>query len=134
MKNIIDTLTECAKTFAAAVAVAGLDQTLIKSGPFTVFAPSDAAFAAVQQDLDRLLEPGNTDKLAKMLNAHIVHGKILAADLQDGQILTSLENDLLRISINNGVWRMNSAEVTSADIEASNGVIHMLDEVCLNTD
>ncbi|MDX1903359.1 MAG: fasciclin domain-containing protein [Thermonemataceae bacterium] len=90
-KNIVALATESAKTLAAAVKAAGLVETLEGKGPFTVFAPTDAAFSAIQKDVDNLLKPENKAKLAKVLNYHVVSGKHMAAELKDGQELTTVE-------------------------------------------
>jgi len=122
--------TDC-KTLAAAVTAAGLIETLQGDGPFTVFAPTDEAFAAIQSDVDTLLKPENKDKLAKILTYHVVSGKTMADDLEDGQELTTVEGSTLKVKIQNGSVIIGNAKVTSADIEAANGVIHVIDKVLL---
>ena len=130
-KDIVDIASESAKTLAAAVTAAGLVETLQGTGPFTVFAPTDAAFAAIQKDVDNLLKPENKAKLSKVLTYHVVSGKAMAADLKDGQMITTVEGSKLKVSIKNGKVMINNANVISADIPASNGVIHVIDKVVM---
>ncbi len=125
--------TDC-KTLAAAVKAAGLVETLQGKGPFTVFAPTDAAFAAIQSEVDKLLKPENKAKLAKILTYHVVSGKMEAADLEDGQELTTVEGSKLKVMVKGGKVMVGNAHVTSADISASNGVIHVIDKVLLPHD
>jgi uncharacterized surface protein with fasciclin (FAS1) repeats len=129
--DIVAIATSSAKTLAAAVTAAGLVDTLQGDGPFTVFAPTDAAFADIQSAVDDLLKPENKEKLATILTYHVVSGKALAADLSDGQELTTVEGGKLKVSITNGKVMIGDAAVTSADIVASNGVIHVIDKVLL---
>lgn len=128
-KDIVEIATESAKTLAAAVTAAGLVETLQSDGPFTVFAPTDAAFADIQKDVDNLLKPENKAKLSNVLTYHVVVGKIMAADLQDGQELTTVQGGKLKVSIKNGKVMINGANVVTADVSASNGVIHVIDKV-----
>jgi transforming growth factor-beta-induced protein len=130
-KDIVDIAVESAKTLAAAVTAAGLVETLRGNGPFTVFAPTDAAFASIQKEVDNLLKPENKTKLTKVLTYHVVYGKLMAADLKDGQLLTTVEGSQLRIAIKNGKVMINDAVVATADVNASNGVIHVIDKVVL---
>jgi len=132
--DIVAIATTSAKTLAAAVQAAGLVETLQGDGPFTVFAPTDAAFASIQSDVDQLLEPENKAKLAKILTYHVVSGKMHAADLKDGQELTTVEGGKLHVVIKDGTVTVGDATVTSADIIASNGVIHVIDKVLLPND
>ncbi|MFM9952344.1 MAG: fasciclin domain-containing protein, partial [Saprospiraceae bacterium] len=106
-------------------------ETLQGDGPFTVFAPTDAAFAAIQSDVDTLLKPENKAKLANILTYHVVSGKAMAADLKDGQELTTVQGGKLKVSIKDGKVMVNGANVTSADVQASNGVVHVIDKVIL---
>jgi transforming growth factor-beta-induced protein len=128
-KDIVEIATESAKTLAAAVTAAGLVETLQSDGPFTVFAPTDAAFADIQKDVDNLLKPENKAKLSNVLTYHVVAGKIMAADLQDGQEITTVQGGKLKVSIKNGKVMINGANVIAADVSASNGVIHVIDKV-----
>ena len=130
-KDIVGIASESAKTLAAAVTAAGLVQTLQGSGPFTVFAPNDAAFAAIQKDVDSLLKPENKAKLTSILTYHVVSGKTMAADLKDGQELTTVEGGKLKVSIKDGKVMINGANVIAADVSASNGVVHVIDKVIL---
>lgn len=129
--DIVAIASESAKTLAAAVTAAGLVETLQGNGPFTVFAPTDAAFAAIQKDVDNLLKPENKAKLANILTYHVVAGKAMAADLMDGQELTTVQGTKLKVSVKNGKVMINGANVVSADIPASNGVIHVIDKVMM---
>lgn len=122
--------TDC-KTLAAAVKAAGLVETLQGKGPFTVFAPTDAAFAAIQSEVDKLLKPESKQKLSKILTYHVVSGKMKAADLKDGQELTTVEGSKLKVMVKDGKVMVGDAKVTTADISASNGVIHVIDKVLL---
>lgn len=125
--------TDC-KTLAAAVNAAGLVETLQGNGPFTVFAPTDAAFASIQSEVDKLLKPENKSKLSKILTYHVVSGKMNASDLKDGQELTTVEGSKLKVAVRDGKVTVGNANVTSADISASNGVIHVIDKVLLPKD
>jgi uncharacterized surface protein with fasciclin (FAS1) repeats len=130
-KDIVNIATESAKTLTAAVKAADLVKTLQGAGPFTVFAPTDAAFAAIQKDVDNLLKPENKAKLAKVLIFHVVSGKLLASQLKDGQELTTVEGEKIKVSIKDNKVSVGGAHVTSADILASNGVIHVIDKVLM---
>lgn len=130
-KDIVEIASESAKTLAAAVTAAGLVETLQGPGPFTVFAPTDAAFAAIQEDVDNLLKPENKAKLADILTFHVVSGNAMAADLEDGQELTTVQGGKLKVSINGDNVMIGDAQVTMADVEASNGVVHLIDKVLM---
>jgi uncharacterized surface protein with fasciclin (FAS1) repeats len=130
-KDIVAIALESAKTLAAAVKAADLVKTLQGSGPFTVFAPTDAAFTSIQKEVDTLLKPENKSKLAKVLTHHVVSGKLHAADLKDGHELKTSEGSKLKVHVVNGKVMVGDAHVTSADINASNGVIHLIDKVLL---
>ena len=117
-------------TLVAAVTAADLVETLSGEGPFTVFAPTDEAFAALPAGvLDALLLPENKATLAKILTYHVVSGKVMAADVTDGDVAT-VEGSTIKLSTANGVT-VNGANVISADVAASNGVIHAIDAVIL---
>jgi uncharacterized surface protein with fasciclin (FAS1) repeats len=133
-KDIVAIATTDAKTLAAAVKAAGLVETLQGKGPFTVFAPTDAAFRAIQSDVDKLLKPENKSKLSKILTYHVVSGKMKAADLEDGQELTTVEGGKLKVMVKGGNVTVGGAKVNIADITASNGVIHVIDKVLLPKD
>lgn len=130
-KNIVGIASESAKTLAAAVTAAGLVETLQGSGPFTVFAPTDGAFAAIQKDVDELLKPENKKKLTDILTYHVVSGNAMAADLKDGQELTTVQGGKLKVSIKGDKVMINDANVTMADVAASNGVVHVIDKVLM---
>jgi len=130
-KDIVAIATSDAKTLTAAVKAAGLVETLQGKGPFTVFAPTDAAFAAIQSDVDKLLKPESKAKLSNILKYHVVSGKLKAEDLKDGQELTTVEGSKLKVAVKDGKVTVGNAKVTSADISASNGVVHVIDKVLL---
>ena len=120
-------------TLVAAVAAAGLVETLQGEGPFTVFAPTNDAFAALPAGLvDKLLLPENKDLLVKILTYHVVSGTVLAADVTAGEVPT-VEGQNITITTDMGV-QVNGATVTATDIIASNGVIHVIDAVILPPD
>ena len=119
------------KTLVAAVQAAGLAETLSGPGPFTVFAPTDEAFAALPAGvLDKLLLPENKDLLAKILTYHVVSGKVMAADVKAGDV-TSVEGSAIAVTTDGGVKLNGTANVVTTDIAASNGVIHVIDAVIL---
>ena len=130
-KDIVAIASESAKTLAAAVTAADLVKTLQGEGPFTVFAPTDAAFAAIQNDVDNLLKPENKAKLADILTYHVVSGSAMAADLEDGQELTTVQGGKLKVAINGDNVMIGDAKVTMADVAASNGVVHVIDKVLM---
>ena len=130
-KDIVAIASESAKTLAAAVTVAGLVETLKGAGPFTVFAPTDAAFSAIQKDVDNLLKPENKAKLADILTYHVVSGNAMAADLEDGQELTTVQGGKLKVAIKGDKVMIGDAQVTLADVAASNGVVHVIDKVLM---
>lgn len=119
-------------TLVAAVTAAGLVETLSGPGPFTIFAPTNAAFTALPAGtVEGLLKPESKDKLTSILTYHVVSGNVLAADLTDGQKVITLNGQELTVSIANGVVKINGATVTAADLAGSNGVIHVIDGVIL---
>ena len=130
-KNIVALATESAKTLAAAVIAADLVKTLEGTGPFTVFAPTDAAFAAIQKDVDSLLKPENKAKLTKILTYHVVIGNHMADELKDGTELTTVQGGKLKVSVQGGKVKIDGANVTTADVAASNGVVHLIDKVLM---
>ncbi len=119
-------------TLVAAVQAAGLVETLQGPGPFTVFAPTNAAFDALPAGLvAKLLLPENKDTLVKILTYHVVGSKVMAADVAAGDV-TSVEGSPITITVDGGTVKLNdSATVTATDVEASNGVIHVIDAVIL---
>jgi transforming growth factor-beta-induced protein len=133
-KDIVDTAVAAGdfKTLVTAVQAAGLVETLKGPGPFTVFAPTDAAFAAVPKaTLDALLaDPKGA--LTDVLTYHVVPGKVMASDLSDGMTLTTVNGAALPVTVNaDGTVMVGDATVTTADIETSNGVIHVIDKVLI---
>lgn len=133
-KDIVDTAVEAGQfsTLVAAVDAADLVETLKGEGPFTVFAPTDEAFAALPAGtVEDLLKPENKDQLVAVLTYHVVPGKVMSTDIA-GQSLevASVQGSELAINAMNGVT-VDGASVVSADIEASNGVIHVIDQVIL---
>lgn len=125
--------TEGFSTLVAALGAAGLVDTLNGEGPFTVFAPTDDAFAALPPGLvDALLLPENKETLTKILTYHVVPGAVMAADVTDGDVAT-VEGQTVALSTADGVT-VNGAKVIQADIVADNGVIHVIDAVILPPD
>jgi uncharacterized surface protein with fasciclin (FAS1) repeats len=127
-------LTEPTTTLARAVLAAGLDDDLMGTGPFTVFAPVNSAFGAVDAyTLGALLEAGNVDILTRVLGYHVIVGEeILAADLTDGAMRTTLEGGMLTFDLSTpGDPMVNGVSITDPDIRVENGVIHLVDEVIL---
>jgi uncharacterized surface protein with fasciclin (FAS1) repeats len=132
-KDIVDTATEAGSftTLLAAAEAAGLVETLKGEGPFTVFAPNDEAFAALPAGtVDNLLLPENKDQLVAILTYHVVPGKVMSGDLTDDMTAATVEGDNITIDLDNGVM-VNDANVVTPDIEASNGVIHVIDKVIM---
>ncbi len=118
-------------TLLAAAEAAGLVETLKGEGPFTVFAPTDAAFEALPEGtVESLLMPENKAQLTSILTYHVVPGKVMSGDLTDGMTATTVEGGDITIDLGDGVM-VNDANVVSADIEASNGVIHVIDKVIM---
>ena len=118
------------ETLVAAVLAAGLSTTLSGEGPFTVFAPTNAAFEALPAGLlGKLLEPKNKAVLAKILAYHVVPGKVMSADLKAGKIAT-VEGSDITVSTSGGL-KVNQATIAAADVEATNGVIHVIDAIIL---
>jgi uncharacterized surface protein with fasciclin (FAS1) repeats len=132
-KDIVDTAVAAGSfnTLAAALTAAGLVETLKGPGPFTVFAPTDEAFKALPAGtVDELLKPENKDKLVAVLTYHVVPGKVMSTDLSNGMKAKTVQGAEVTIMTEGGVM-VNDAKVTQADIEASNGVIHVIDKVIL---
>lgn len=118
-------------TLVAAVEAAGLVDTLNGEGPFTVFAPTDEAFAALPEGLlEALLLEENRDVLVQILTYHVVSGSVLAADVTSGDV-PSVEGSAITIEVGDSVTLNGSAVVTATDVLASNGVIHVIDAVIL---
>ena len=121
-------------TLVAAVKAAGLVETLSGKGPFTVFAPTNDAFAKLPKGtVEELLKPENKDKLTGILTYHVVAGKVMAADAikLDGKNAKTVNGQEIAIKVMDGKVKINDATVTAADIVGSNGVIHVIDTVLL---
>jgi uncharacterized surface protein with fasciclin (FAS1) repeats len=133
-QDIVDTAVAAGqfKTLAAALSGAGLANTLKDQGPFTVFAPTDAAFAKLPAGtVESLLKPENRDKLTAILTYHVVPGRVMAADVGKLQEAKTVNGKMLTVSTKGGGVMINDAKVTATDIAASNGVIHVIDSVIL---
>lgn len=132
--DLVDTAVAAGQfeTLVAAVQAADLVDTLQGEGPFTVFAPTDEAFAALPAGtLDELLMPENRERLQAILTYHVVSGKVMADDAMGLARAVTVQGQDLSITAENGSVRINEARVIQADIEASNGVIHVIDGVLL---
>ena len=131
--DIVDTAVGAGNftTLVAAVQAAGLVDTLKGEGPFTVFAPTDAAFAALPAGtVEDLLKPENKDKLVSILTYHVVSGKVMSGDLSEGMKAATVQGGEVTITLDGGA-KVNGATISAADIEATNGVIHVIDAVIL---
>jgi uncharacterized surface protein with fasciclin (FAS1) repeats len=117
-------------TLVAAVQAAGLVETLQSDGPFTVFAPTDEAFAKLPEGTVEALI-ANPDKLRAILLYHVVPGKVMAADVVNLNSATTAQGSDVKIALADGGVRINNANVTATDIETSNGVIHVIDTVII---
>ena len=135
MSNLIETAVAAGnfKTLAAALTAGSLVDTLSGAGPFTVFAPTDAAFAKIPKaDLDALL--ADKAKLTKVLTYHVLPGKVMAADvtkMKDGSKVKTVQGAELTVHLQGGHVQLNNSNVTNTDINASNGVIHAIDTVLM---
>ena len=132
-KDIVDTAIGAGSftTLVAAIQAAGLVATLKGEGPFTVFAPTDEAFAALPEGtVQTLLLPENKDKLISILTYHVVSGKVMSGALSNNMVAETVQGGQVKIMTTGGVT-VNGANVITADIEASNGVIHVIDAVIL---
>lgn len=133
-KDIVDVAVGAGQfnTLAAALKAAGLVDTLKGDGPFTVFAPTDSAFAKLPEGtVESLLKPENKDKLIAVLTYHVVAGKVLASDVVKLKSATTVNGSDVKISLVNGGVMVDAANVVKTDIGASNGVIHVIDSVIL---
>lgn len=133
-KDIVSTAIEAGSfnTLATALEAAGLVELLQGEGPFTVFAPTDEAFAALPEGvLEQLLQPENKDLLVKILTYHVVaNAKVMSSDIIPGEVATA-EGSPIVIQVEDGKVMVNNSTITQADIEASNGVIHVIDQVMI---
>ena len=132
--DIVDTAVGAGSftTLVAAVQAAGLVDTLKGEGPFTVFAPTDEAFAALPEGtVESLLLPENKDQLVSILTYHVIPGKVMSGDIAGKQMeVTTVQGSMANVDATSGVM-IDGANVVTADIEASNGVIHVIDAVIL---
>jgi len=132
--DIVDTAVAAGSfnTLATALKAAGLVETLKGPGPFTVFAPTDEAFAKLPAGtLESLLKPENKAKLAGILTYHVVAGKVMAADVVKLTSAKTVNGQSVKIAVDGGKVKVNDANVVKTDIGASNGVIHVIDAVLL---
>jgi uncharacterized surface protein with fasciclin (FAS1) repeats len=133
-KDVVDTAIEAGKfkMLAAALEAAGLVATLKGTGPFTVFAPTDEAFARLPAGtVENLLRPESKQKLTDILTYHVVAGKVMAADVAGIDEAKSVNGKMIDIEVEGATVKVNDAAVTTADIAASNGVIHLIDKVIM---
>jgi uncharacterized surface protein with fasciclin (FAS1) repeats len=132
-KDIVDTAVGAGSftTLVAAVQAAGLVDTLKGAGPFTVFAPTDDAFKKLPAGtVEDLLKPENKDKLTAILTYHVIPGKVMSTDLSNGMKAATVQGGEITIMTEGGV-KVNDATVVTADIAATNGVIHVIDTVIM---
>jgi len=133
-KDIVDIAVEAGtfNTLVAAVTAADLVDVLKSEGPFTVFAPTDEAFAALPEGtVENLLKPENKDQLVAVLTYHVVPGRVMAADVVTLTEAATVQGSTVDISVEDGVVKVDNATVVATDIKASNGVIHVIDAVIL---
>ena len=133
-KDIVDTAVGAGsfKTLVAAVQAAGLVETLKGQGPFTVFAPTDEAFAKLPAGtVESLLKPENKEKLVAVLTYHVVPGKVMAADVVKLTEAPTVQGSKAKVKVVDGAVMIDNAKVVKTDIETSNGVIHVIDAVIL---
>lgn len=133
MQNIVEIASgnKDFTTLVAAVVAAGLAETLSGAGPFTVFAPTNEAFSKLPAGtVEELIKPENKEKLAAILTYHVVAGKALSSDLSDGQLIKTVNGQEVTVSVGDHV-KVDGAVVVTPDLEASNGVIHVIDSVIM---
>lgn len=133
-KDIVDTAVAAGsfKTLAAALGAAGLVDTLKGDGPFTVFAPTDEAFAKLPAGtVESLLKPENKAKLTEILTYHVVAGNVEAAAAMKLKQATALNKKTIQLEVKDGALYLNKSKVTTADVKCSNGVIHIIDAVLM---
>ena len=133
-KDLVDTAVAAGqfKTLAAALQAAGLIDTLKGKGPFTVFAPTDAAFAKLPKGtVEELLKPENKAKLTEILTYHVVAGKVMAADVVKVKDAKTVQGGSIKVNAGGGKVMVDGATVVKTDIGASNGVIHVVDSVLM---
>lgn len=133
-KDIVDTAVAAGsfKTLAAALKAAGLVETLKGTGPFTVFAPTDEAFAKLPAGtVETLLKPENKAKLVEILTYHVVSGNVPAADAMKLKEATALNKMPITLEVKDGALYLNKSKVVTADVKCSNGTIHIIDAVLM---
>ena len=134
LPDIVDTASSAGSfgTLVAAVQAAGLVDTLKGEGPFTVFAPTDEAFAALPEGtIESLLQADNKDQLVSILTYHVVSGKVMSADIAGKELMVeSVQGSKIEVNATSGV-KVDDATVVTADIETANGVIHVIDKVIM---
>ena len=133
-KNIVETAAAAGSfnTLAAALQAAGLVETLKGEGPFTVFAPTDEAFAKLPAGtVENLLKPENKEKLKAILTYHVVAGKVTAAQVTKLKSAKTVQGSDVKIAVTGGIVTVNGAKIVKADVMASNGVIHVIDTVIM---
>lgn len=133
-KDIVDTAVGAGSftTLVAAVQAAGLEETLRGEGPYTVFAPTDEAFAALPEGtVESLLKPENKEQLVAILTYHVVPGKVTSADVVKVKEAKSVNGKGIPIAVNDGKVKVDNATVVTPDVMASNGVIHVIDAVII---
>ena len=133
-KDIVDTAVEAGQfqTLAAALEAAGLVATLKGEGPFTVFAPTDEAFAKLPSGtVESLLKEENKDQLTAILTYHVVPGKVMSQDVAGIDEARTVNGKMIDVEVDGSAVKVNDATVTQADIAAANGVIHVIDTVIL---
>ena len=123
--------SEAHTTLEAAVVAAELDATLMSEGPFTVFAPTDAAFAALPEGTVATLLEDPTGDLAQILLYHVVAAKAMSTDLSDGQMIATVQGKEVKVTIKDGKVMINNAKVTTANIKTDNGVVHVIDAILM---
>ena len=132
--DIVDTAIKAGSfnTLVAAVQAAELVETLKSKGPFTVFAPTDEAFSKLDKaTLESLLKPENKDQLVAILTYHVVAGKVMSTDITGNMEPATVNGSTINITLNNGKVMINDAIVISADVDTTNGVIHVIDTVLI---
>ena len=134
-KDVVDTAVGAGnfKTLVAAVKAAGLVDALKGDGPFTVFAPTDAAFAKLPAGtVESLLKPENKDKLVAILTYHVIPGKVMSKDIASKKLdVKTLQGQAVSVDATGGGVKVGAASVVAADVAASNGVIHVIDKVIM---
>jgi uncharacterized surface protein with fasciclin (FAS1) repeats len=136
LKNLVDTVAanDSFKTFSRAVETAGLSDSLRATGPFTIFAPTDAAFEKLPAGrLDQLVQPENKAELASLVNYHVINGRKFVGDMKSWVTTRTMNGQSAKIKTENRNICINDATVTAADINSSNGVVHGIDTVNIPT-